>query len=189
MLDIARLLSHAGHPQTRLARRKAEIVHGFTFRFCEKHLRRGDRAIDRMIQAACAGEWNAAEGDRTDCATTTLQHLHAARTHLTELLASYQNFLRAHDFRLWDKHSREALFIRKLGKTPNESIETYRELLETRPACISANAAICLIHQANQLLDRSPSRIEMGHASHGAFARFAPRPARSGGRERERQSA
>jgi four helix bundle suffix protein len=189
MMDIARLLSHTGHPQTRLARRKAEIVHTFTFRFCEKHLRRGDRSIDRMIQAACAGEWNAAEGDRADCAATTLKRLQAARTHMTELLTAYQNFLRVRDLRQWDTHSRESLFIRKLGKTPDESIETYRELLETRPAGILANAAICLIHQANQLFDRSPSHLETSHVAGGAFARFAPRPARTVARERERQSA
>ena len=43
---------------------------------------------------------------------------------------------------------------------PKESFETYRSFLETRPAEVLANIAICLIHQANYLLDQQIRRLE-----------------------------
>ena len=52
------------------------------------------------------------------------------------------------------KDSREAKYIRKLGRSREESYETYRTFTETRTAEVIANIAICLIYQANYLLDR-----------------------------------
>ena len=40
--------------------RKAEIVYDITNKFCERFLRRGDRTIDQMIQAARSGKQNIA---------------------------------------------------------------------------------------------------------------------------------
>ena len=49
-------------------------------------------------------------------------------------------------------------FARTLGQTPGDTYETYREFCDTRPADVVANIAICLIHQANYLLDRQIRR-------------------------------
>jgi four helix bundle suffix protein len=40
------------------------------------------------------------------------------------------------------------------------SYETYRTYLETRPSEVTANILICLIHQANYLLDRQIRQLE-----------------------------
>jgi four helix bundle suffix protein len=64
------------------------------------------------------------------------------------------------DFPLWEKNSKEALYVQNLGKTENESYETYRTYMETRPPEVLANIAICLIHQANYLLDRQIKSLE-----------------------------
>lgn len=70
------------------------------------------------------------------------------------MLNDYEDFLRVRDKPLWDKNSKEALYVRRLGRDPEESFETYRRFFADRPPEILANIAICLIHQANYLLDR-----------------------------------
>lgn len=88
---------------------------------------------------------------------------------MEELLKDYQDFLRARDLALWDKGSKEALFVRKLGKRPDESFETYREFCATRSAEVVANIAICLIHQANYLLDQQMRRLEQDFIKEGGL--------------------
>jgi four helix bundle suffix protein len=88
---------------------------------------------------------------------------------LEELLANYRDFLRVRDLRLWDKDSKEAQFVRKLSLGPHVTFETYREFCKTRPAEVVANIAICLIHQANYLLDRQIRRMEQDFVKEGGI--------------------
>jgi four helix bundle suffix protein len=70
---------------------------------------------------------------------------------------------------LWDKDSREAMFVRKLGNRPQTTYETYRTYCETRSAEVVANIAICLIHQTNYLLDHQISRLEKDFVKNGGL--------------------
>jgi len=70
---------------------------------------------------------------------------------------------------LWDKDSREALFVRKIGSTKDVSYESYRTYFETRPPEIVANIIICLIHQSNYLLDRQLRRLEKDFLDKGGL--------------------
>lgn len=58
------------------------------------------------------------------------------------------------DLPAWDKDSREARYVRNLRKNSQLCFVLFREFIRTRPAEVLANIAICLIHQANFLLDR-----------------------------------
>jgi four helix bundle suffix protein len=98
-----------------------------------------------------------------------LKLTNVARASLEELLLDYQDFLRVRDHPLWEKNFKEALYVRKLGKTENESYETYRSYMETRPPEVLANIAICLIHQANYLLDRQIRRLEKDFLEKGGL--------------------
>ena len=82
------------------------------------------------------------------------------RASLEELLADYRDFLRVRDLVTWDKESKEARFVRKLGLTTPHTFEIYREFMETRPPEVIANIAICLIHQANYLIDQQLKTLE-----------------------------
>ena len=73
------------------------------------------------------------------------------------------------DLRLWDKNSEEAQFVRNLGNKPQTTYETYREFCETRPAEVVANIAICLLHQANYLLDQQIRRLEQDFVKEGGL--------------------
>ena len=60
-------------------------------------------------------------------------------------------------------------FVRDLGKRPNVTFEAFREFCETRPAEVVANIAVCLIHQANYLLDQQIRRLEQDFLKHGGI--------------------
>ncbi|HEX9985834.1 MAG TPA: four helix bundle suffix domain-containing protein [Thermoanaerobaculia bacterium] len=70
---------------------------------------------------------------------------------------------------LWRKDSREAAYIRKLGREAATSYETYRPFCETRPAGVVANIAVCLIHQTNYLLDRQLRRLQETFVERGGI--------------------
>jgi four helix bundle suffix protein len=49
------------------------------------------------------------------------------------------------------------------------SFEVFRAFTETRPAQVVANIAICLIHQANYLLDQQLKRLEQDFLKDGGL--------------------
>ena len=63
-------LPKTGNYQELLSYRKAEVIYDFTFRFCEQFLKRGDRTIDQMVQAARSGKQNIAEGSKASVTST-----------------------------------------------------------------------------------------------------------------------
>ena len=150
---------------------KAEIVYDVTYRFCGRFLRRGDRTVDQMVQAARSGKQNIVEGSRASKASTEmeLKLTNVARASLDELLADYEDFLRNGDFKLWDKESKEARYVRRLGGKAGCSFEDFREFVETRPGETVANIAIRLIHQTNYLLDRQIARLEQDFLKEGGL--------------------
>lgn len=164
-------LNPGGNYHELLSYKKSEVIYDFTFRFCERFLRIGDRTNDQMVQAARSGKQNIVEGSKASKTSTEMEIklTNVARASLEELLKDYQDYLRVRDHGLWDKDSKEALFVRKLGKTENESYETYRTYMESRPAETLANIAICLIHQANYLLDQQIRRLEKDFLKKGGL--------------------
>jgi four helix bundle suffix protein len=160
-----------GNYQELLSYQKAEVVYDITFQFCQRFLGRGDRTTDQMIQAARSGKQNIAEASLASGTSkeTEIKLTNVARASLGELLADYRDFLRVRDLPLWEKDSREAKFVRKLGGKPRVTYEAFREFCETRPAEVVANIAICLIHQANFLLDRQIRRLEQDFVREGGI--------------------
>jgi four helix bundle suffix protein len=100
---------------------------------------------------------------------TELKLTNVARASLEELLEDYRDYLRQNAHPQWDKNSKEALYVRKLGTTSPASYETYREFIETRPAHTVANILICLIHQTNYLLDQQLRRLEQDFLKEGGL--------------------
>jgi len=160
-----------GNYQELLSYQKAEVVYDLTFRFCERFLKRGDRTIDQMVQAARSGKQNIVEGSKASATSKEMEIklTNVARASQEELLVDYKDFLRVRDFAMWDKDSKEALYVRKLGNKPHTTYETYREFCETRPADVVANIALCLIHQTNYLLDQQIRRLEQDFLKDGGL--------------------
>jgi four helix bundle suffix protein len=89
-----------------------------------------------------------------------LKLLNVSRSNLEGLLEDYSDFLRKRKVSLWPNNSREALFVRRLARKGNVSYETYETYVETRRPEVVANILICLIHQANYLLDQLIRKLE-----------------------------
>ena len=165
------ILPPRGDYQTLLSYQKSEVVYQITYRFCNRFLKKNDRTIDQMVQAARSGKQNIVEGSKA--ATTSkemeIKLTNVARASLEELLEDYRDYLRVRDLQIWDKQSREAKYARKLGMASPLSFEVFREFTETRAAEVVANIAICLIHQANYLLDQQLKALESSFLQEGGL--------------------
>ena len=173
--------SHPSHPegfipphggyQKLFSYQKALVVYQATVYFCDRFINIKSRTHDQMVQAARSGKQNIVEGSQFSGTSkeTEIKLTNVARASQEELLEDYRDFLRAHGSRLWDKNSREALFVRKLGAKPDTSYESYKTYIETRPPEVVANIIICLIHQTNYLLDQQLRRLEQDFLKEGGL--------------------
>ncbi len=161
---------HGGYEDL-LSFQKARIIFDGTTVFCRRFLRTGDRTVDQMVQAARSGKQNILEGSQASGTSkeAEIKLTNVARASLEELLEDYQDFLRSRGAPLWDKNSREALFVRRLGAKKNTSYESYRTYMETRPPEVVANILICLIHQTNYLLDQLIRQLEQAFLAEGGL--------------------
>ena len=161
---------HGGYAKL-LSYQKSQIIYDATVKFCNRFIDRRSRTHDQMVQAARSGNKNIGEGSQVSGTSkeSELKLVNVARGSLEELLGDYQDYLRHHGHPLWDKNSKEALYVRKLGKKDNLSYEDFREFIETRPPEVVANILICLIHQANYLLDHQLRRLEQDFLTEGGL--------------------
>jgi len=177
------------------------IIYDTTVWFCDKFLDSRSRTVDQMVQAARSGRQNIAEGSRAAAASSQSELFltNVARASLEELLLDYEDFLRHRHLPQWESGSPEASAVRGVPRRykqdqsdqSNSTNQTdlsdhqrwalYSRWLDSDDAAIRANATICLIHQANYLLDKQITAIEQqfiqggGYKENLAAARLAER--------------
>jgi four helix bundle suffix protein len=163
---------------------KARIIYFGTVRFCRRFIDKYDRTRDQMIQAARSGKQNILEGSQASGISkeTEIKLIGIARASLEELLEDYLDYLTVENLSTWPKDSPKALFVRRLGREPNESYRTY---FDTRSGEVVANIMICLIHQTNYLLDQLIRKLEETIVNEGGLRERMSR-ARSARRTRSR---
>ena len=182
-----RILKPRGDYHTLLSYQKAEVIYEITYRFCRRFLDKNDRTVDQMVQSARSGKQNIIEGCKAATASkeTEIKLTNVARASLEELLEDYRDFLRVRDLPIWAKDSPEATYARKLATRAPLTFETFRDFTEARPADVVANIAICLIYQANYLLDRQLAGLEKAFLKDGGLRERMTR-ARLQARDRQR---
>lgn len=152
------------------------IIYDLTVEFCRSYLNRSDpsnqsyRSSDQMIQAARSGRQNIAEGSRMSAISKKMEIklIGVARASLEELLNDCQDFLRQHGLKLWDKDDPRAKEIRALCYQSDTSYQSYRTYLSDPEG--AANTLLCLIHQANYLLDRQLQSLEKAFIEEGGYS-------------------
>ncbi|SDB42315.1 four helix bundle suffix domain-containing protein [Desulfonatronum thiosulfatophilum] len=161
---------HGGYREL-LSYKKAVVIYLATVRFCERFFRMYDRTVDQMVQAARSGKQNIVEGSMASGTSKSMEIklINVARASLEELLEDYHDFLKVRNARLWDKESKEATYVRKLGARKDACYETVKDFIETRPPEIVANILICLINQANYLLDNQIRQLEKAFVQEGGL--------------------
>jgi four helix bundle suffix protein len=153
---------------------------------------------DQMLQAARSGRQNIAEGSRASATSsqTELRLVNVARSSLEELLLDYEDYLRQRRLRRWAPDDPEALAVRRVGQqnrtdrsdlsdlsdlSDEQRYALYAPWLDHENPAIRANALVCLINQANYLLDRQIAALEAqfiedgGYSEQLAAARLAER--------------
>lgn len=149
----------------------SEIIYDATVAFCDRFISRRSRTQDQMVQAARSGKQNIAEGSMASGTSkkTELKLIGVARASLEELLLDYQDYLRQNGHPLWGKDHPKVKEVRSLCYRSNRSYSTYRTYIESSPPETAANTIICIIHQANYLLDRQLQTLEKAFLEEGGF--------------------
>lgn len=127
------------------------------------------RTYDQMVQAARSGKQNIAEGSQASGTSkkTELKLVNVARASLEELLLDCEDFLRQHGLPIWGKDHPKAQEIRALAYKTDRSNRTYMSYFSNPED--GANCLICLIHQANFLLDRQLQTLSQEFLEKGGF--------------------
>jgi restriction system protein len=157
----------------------ATVIYDATVAFCERFVDRRSPIVDQMVQAARSGRQNIAEGSRAAATSSQseLRVVSVGRASLDELLLDYEDFLRQRSLAQWPKESPEAMRVREAGRrheagpagTPN-ALNLYSGWLGSADSGIVANTVICLIHQANYLLDRQLAGLERKFIHEGGYS-------------------
>lgn len=166
------------------------LIYDATVWFCEKFVDPRSRTVDQMVQAARSGRQNIAEGSRASATSsqTELRLVNVARASLEELLLDYEDYLRHRRLAQWAVDSPEASAVRAVPRsfrkdrsdpsdrtdltdlTDSERWALYSRWLEHADGAVRANATICLIHQANYLLDRQIAALEEAFVEEGGYS-------------------
>jgi restriction system protein len=162
--------AHGGYRQLK-SYQMAEIVYDATVAFCDRFIDKRSRTHDQMVQAARSGKQNIAEGSMASGTSRKMEMklVGVARASLEELLQDYEDYLRQHGLALWDKDHPKAVAVRNLAYAPNRYYSTYRTYIENAPPEVAANTIICVIHQANYLLDQQLRQLGRQFLTEGGF--------------------
>jgi len=183
---MAKLRPSGGYRST-ASFQTATIVYDATWWFCEKFIDSRSRTVDQMVQAARSGRQNIAEGSRAAAMSsqTELRLLNTARASLEELLLDFEDFLRHRHLPQWLPDSLEARAVRdvprKFKADPSDPTDLtdlsdqerwalYVPWLEHGEPAVRANAIICLINQANFLLDQQIAALEKAFVEGGGYS-------------------
>ncbi len=169
------------------------LIYDATVSFCKAFIDPYSRTTDQMVQAARSGRQNIAEGNRAASTSThsELKLTNVARASLEELLLDFEDYLRQNALPLWEKDDPRASEVRALArqcqkKDPSDQTDPTELTLATdkgdraryalyRPHLVHedpthrANAVICLIHQANYLLDQQLIAMEQAFLEQGGY--------------------
>ncbi|MBN2703173.1 MAG: four helix bundle protein [Pontiellaceae bacterium] len=165
----------------------ATLIYDATVWFCEKFLDPRSRMVDQMVQAARSGRQNIAEGSRAAATSsqTELRLVNVAHASLEELLLDYEDFLRHRHLPQWLPDSADAMAVRNVPRnfkndSPDRSNLTdlsdhqrwalYAPWLDHADPAVRANALICLINQANYLLDQQIVALETQFVEEGGYS-------------------
>ena len=144
---------------------QATIIYDFTVEFTKRYIAGASRTKDQMDQAARSGKQNIVEASSEKTSEKSeLFLLGVARASFEELLADFEDFLRQRGFKKREKDSAEARTVRALAHSSDKTYASY--LSDPKQA---ANAAICLIHQTNFLLDRQIKTAEAQFIEKGGY--------------------
>ena len=160
----------------------AQLIYDITVHFVNLYIPKESRTCDQMVQAARSGVQNIAEGsvDAATSAKLELNLYNVARASLEELKLDYQDYLRQHGEKLWNKD--ESLYIEFVKRRISDKKEFKNFIIwaenhisvpiRTIPykSVLVANAVLLLIDTASYFLKRQIEKKAAMFLENGGFA-------------------
>lgn len=162
------LISKHGGYENLKSFQMAQIAYDLNFQFCEKFVL-SHKMRDQMEGAGRGGTQNIGEGSRTSGTSkqSELRLVNVARASLDELKLDYEAYLRQRNLSIWDKDDPRSIAIRKLAYESNRTYKSYMSYMSN--AEIAANCILCVINQANFLLDKQMQVLNKNLVERGDF--------------------
>lgn len=165
------LIPRLGDYKKLLTYQKAKVIYDITYYFCGHFLKKGDRTVDQMVQAARSGKQNIVEG--CSAASTSVKSeiklLNVAKASLKELLEDFEDYLSVNNLEQWAFNSEKYTAMRVIAREHCES-DYFMQIVSTRPPGTIANMAIVLIKQADYLLFRQLESLSKEFIANGGFS-------------------
>lgn len=149
---------------------KANTLYMLTFSFVERFLRKGDRTIDQMVQAARSGKQNIVEGsaDGVTSMEIEVRLLNTARGSLKELKEDYKDYLNTRRLVIWDKkHPRFDSMLTYCRK--HNKVEDYEPYFDVWNDEEMANTALTLCHITDKLMTAYQEQLEQKFITEGGI--------------------
>ncbi|MDE6049587.1 MAG: four helix bundle suffix domain-containing protein [Paramuribaculum sp.] len=148
-------LKNKGGYRSLIVYKISEIIYDITYYFTRNYLKKGDRTIDQMIQAARSGKQNIAEGSKasTTSSDTEIKLTNVAKASLEELLLDYEDYLRVRNLTIWIYEHPRYTRLREFCKS--KTLMTHHsELMPRLNDEEICNLCITLLNQATYMLRR-----------------------------------
>ena len=148
-------LPQRGHYRQLRVYQVTEIIYDITFYFAHHYLKKGDRTIDQMVQAARSGKQNIAEGNQasTTSSETEIKLTNVAKASLEELLDDYEDYLRVRNLPQWGRLHPRYEKMRLYARSEQIKVDYASKIQKMNDEEI-ANLSITLIHQAIYMLHK-----------------------------------
>ncbi len=147
------------------------IIFDLTNEFCSVYLlgRELLRQRDQMNQAARSGKQNIVEGYELESLEGYIRFLGFAKGSLKELLEDYEDFLRLHGLRLWEKEDQRMRVLREVRvvEEPIPHIPQFPHIPQDPE--LAANLMVMLCQRTTYLLERQIVALTEKFVNEGGF--------------------
>lgn len=149
---------------------KSQVLYQLTFVFTQRFLKRGDRTIDQMIQAARSGKQNIVEGsaDGVTSMEMEIKLMNVARSSIKELKEDYEDYLVSRNLPLWQTgHQRYDKMI-AFCKGHNQ-LEDYQPFFDKWSDEEMANIALSLCHFVDRMMTNYEEHLQKSFVEEGGI--------------------
>ena len=149
---------------------KSVVLYQMTFFFTKRFLRKGDRTVDQMVQAARSGKQNIVEGsaDGVTSMEMEIKLMNAARGSIQELQKDYEDYLVSRGHKIWkqghQRYERMLLFCRA-----HNSLKDYQPYFEIWSDEEMANVALTLCHMVDRMMTTYEKQLEADFVTEGGI--------------------
>lgn len=149
---------------------KANVLYQLTFSFTNRFLKRGDRTIDQMVQAARSGKQNIVEGcaDGVTSTEMELKLLNVARGSIKELKEDYEDYVASRHLERWTashvRYNGMLAFCRR-----HNTIDAYKDYFEKWSDEEMANIALTLCHMVDRMMTTYQKQLEETFVKEGGI--------------------